>query len=157
MPRKSTNLPRTKPGIQEHAEEKAENKIRTDASKKTQISKLCSSKHFSLSQSSLLQKRWAAVPSQGGFNPPPNGVGVLNEAIEFCQSFPILPKPTSQSQGSQRFLSSPSLTPGDPRIPPGRPQLCGVSRSWRLLGRQNRVPRGLQTLIKFSCDFNIDF
>ena len=66
LPRKSKNLPRTKPRIQEPAENKAENKIRTNASKKTQISKLCSSKLLSLSQPSLLQKLWAAVLPPGG-------------------------------------------------------------------------------------------
>ena len=66
LPRKSKNLPRTKPRIQEPAEDKAENKIRTNASKKTQVSKLCSSKLLSLSQTSLLQKRWAAVLPPGG-------------------------------------------------------------------------------------------
>ena len=52
--------------IQELAEDKAENKIRTNASKKTQISKLCSSKLLSLSQTSLLQNRSAAVLPPGG-------------------------------------------------------------------------------------------
>ena len=66
LPRKSKNLPRTKPRIQEPAEDKAEKKIRTNASKKTQISKLCSSKLLSSSQTSLLQKRWAAVFPPGG-------------------------------------------------------------------------------------------
>ena len=47
LPRKSKNLPRTKPRIQEPAEVKAENKIRTNASKKTQMSKLSSSKLLS--------------------------------------------------------------------------------------------------------------
>ena len=37
MPRKYKNLPMTKPRIQEPAEKKAENKIRTNASKKTRI------------------------------------------------------------------------------------------------------------------------
>ena len=60
------NLPRTKPRIQEPAEDKAENKIRTNAFKKTQISKLSSSKLPSLSQPSLLQKPWAAVLPPGG-------------------------------------------------------------------------------------------
>ena len=65
MLRKSKNLPRTK-SRKESAEDKIRESIRTNASKKTQISKLCSSKLLSLSQPSLLQKR------QGGFNPPPN-------------------------------------------------------------------------------------
>ena len=66
LPRKSKNLPRTKPRIQEPAEDKAEKKIRTNAFRKTQISKLSSSKLPSLSQPSLLQKPWAAVLPPGG-------------------------------------------------------------------------------------------
>ena len=66
LPRKSKNLPKTKPRIQEPAEDKAEKKIRTDAYRKNQISKLRSSKLLSLSQTSLLQKRWAAVLPPGG-------------------------------------------------------------------------------------------
>ena len=66
LPRKSKNLPRTKPRIQEPAEDKAEKKIRTNAFRKTQISKLSSSKLPSLSQPSLLQKLWAAVLPPGG-------------------------------------------------------------------------------------------
>ena len=61
LPRKSKNLPRTKQRIQEPAENIAENKIRTHAFKKTLISKLCSSRLLPLSQTSLLQKLWAAV------------------------------------------------------------------------------------------------
>ena len=64
--RKSKNLPKTKPRIQEPAEDKAEKKIRTDAYRKNQISKLRSSKLLSLSQTSLLQNRWAAVLPPGG-------------------------------------------------------------------------------------------
>ena len=64
--RKSKKLPRTKPRIQELAEDKAENKIHTNAYQKTQISKLCSSKVFSFSQTSLLRKHWAAVLPPGG-------------------------------------------------------------------------------------------
>ena len=75
--------------IQELAEDKAENprtcrrqsreQIRTNASKKTQISKLCSSKLLSLSQTSLLQKRWAAVLPPGGLQSAAQpGDGVLN-------------------------------------------------------------------------------
>ena len=66
LPRKSKNLPRTKPRIQEPAEDKAEKKIRTNAFRKTQISKLSSSKLPSLSQGSRLRKLWAAVLPPGG-------------------------------------------------------------------------------------------
>ena len=67
LPRKSKNLPRTKPRIQEPAEDKAEKKIRTNAFRKTQISKLSSSSKLpSLSQGSRLRKLWAAVLPPGG-------------------------------------------------------------------------------------------
>ena len=96
--KKSKNLPRTKPRIQEPAEDKAENKIRTNAFKKTQISKLCSSKLLSLSQPSLLQKRWAAVlPPRGASIRRPTGDGVLND---WSQVFFKLPEPF-QSQSSK--------------------------------------------------------
>ena len=63
--RESKNLPRIKP----------RKKIRTDAYKKTNISKLCSSKLLSLSQPSLLQKLWAAVL-------PPRGASIYNINIK---------------------------------------------------------------------------
>ena len=66
--RESKNLPRIKP---------RKKKIRTDAYKKTNISKLCSSKLLSLSQPSLLQKLWAAVlPPRGASIRRPTGNGV---------------------------------------------------------------------------------
>ena len=87
MPRKSKNLPRTKPRIQEPAEDKAENKIRTDAYKKTQISKLCSSKLLSLSQPSLLQNRWAAVLPPGGLQSAALRGRRVKQAHEVSESF----------------------------------------------------------------------
>ena len=82
LPRKSKNLPRTKPRIQEPAEDKAEKKIRTDAYRKNQISKLRSSKLLSLSQTSLLQNRWAAVL-------PPGGASI--NIMKLCESTDLLP------------------------------------------------------------------
>ena len=67
----------------------------------------------------------------------------------------VLPKPTFQSQGSG------SLSPAFPLLnppPPGRARLHLLRRSAALarlgatfapLGRKNRVPRGLQKMIKF--------
>ena len=93
--------------IQELAEDKAENprtcrgqsrekKIRTDAYKKTNISKLCSSKLLSLSQPSLLQKLWAAVlPPRGASIRRPTGsaceIGITRSSSD-CQ---VLPKQSS--------------------------------------------------------------
>ena len=66
--RESKNLPRTKP----------KKKIRTNAFRKTQISKLCSSKLPFLSQPSLLQKLWATVlPPRGASIRRPSRVGVF--------------------------------------------------------------------------------
>ena len=97
--RESKNVPGTKP----------RKKIRTNAFRKTQITKLSSSKLPSLSQLSLLQKVGRRYSPQGGFNPPPTGVGVLNSQAKrpgFGQpSFRTLPKPKFLE--SER-LSSPS-------------------------------------------------
>ena len=147
MLRKSKKLPRTKPRIQELAEDKAEKKIRTNAFKKPQISKLCSSKLLSLSQRSGLRKHWAAVlPPQGGFNPPPTGDGVLDKNLRSAGPSSYLFPDSS----SQRFLfpppkSSPSRSGGNS----SSAAICGAGASWRLLGRKNRVPRGFQKLFKF--------
>ena len=93
--------------IQELAEGNAENprtcrgqsrekKIRTDAYKKTNISKLCSSKLLSLSQPSLLQKLWAAVlPPRGASIRRPTGNGVLDRDTRSSSDFQVLPKPSS--------------------------------------------------------------
>ena len=140
MPRKSKNLPRTKPRIQEPAEDKAENKIRTDASKKTQISKLCSSKLLSLSQPSLLQKRWAAVlPPRGASirRPTRDGVWDGNPMAFF---FP--PDVSFDQVLDLKVLGSespafPLLNP--PPVAPGRLHLLRRSAAkphlWRILAR----------------------
>ena len=146
LPRKSKNLPRTKPRIQEPAEDKAENKIRTNASKKTQISKLCSSKLPSLSQPSLLQKLWAAVlpPRLQSAALPGTacGMGMPGLRILLLISFRIL-----LLRGS--CLPPPKSSPSSLGPTPAAAAICGAGASWRLLGRKNRVPRGLQKLIKF--------
>ena len=104
--------------IQELAEDKAENKIRTDAYKKNQISKLCSSKLLSLSQTSLLQKRWAAVLPPGGLqlNPPAHHFG---GAMGVLDRVDLSTLSNSFSKGE-----SPAA-----RIPPGRAALSpGLQR-----------------------------
>ena len=94
--------------IQELAEDKAENprtcrgqsrekKIRTDAYNKTNISKLCSSKLLSLSQTSLLQKRWAAVLPPGGLQLNKNSCKNKRKTWHFSKN---LLKPTKNHQKS---------------------------------------------------------
>ena len=79
LPRKSKNLPRTKPRIQEPAEDKAEKKILTNAIRKTQILQSFllpnSLPYRNPPYSKNLGRRYSP---QGGFNPPPNGYGVLD-------------------------------------------------------------------------------
>ena len=148
LPRKSKNLPRTKPRIQEPAEDKAEKKIRTNAFRKTQISKLSSSKLPSLSQPSLLQKLWAAVlPPRGASIRRPSRVGVLDRTHGFCQSF--LPSSFRILLLGGSCLPPPKSSPSSLGPTPSAAAICGAGASWRLLGRKNRVPRGLQKLIKF--------
>ena len=147
MPRKSKNLPRTKPRIQEPAEDKAENKIRTNAFRKTQISKLSSSKLPSLPQPSLLQKLWAAVlPPRGASIRRPTGsacgIRFRGLLILLYISFRIL-----LLRGS--CLPPPKSSPSSLGPTPSSAAICGAGASWRLLGRKNHVPRGLQKEIKF--------
>ena len=147
LPRNSKNLPRTKPRIQEPAKDKAENPSPTDAYKKTQISKLCSSKLLSLSQTSLLRKRWAAVLPPGGLQ----SAAQLGTACEISiPVLPILPPSLLLDSSSQRFLfPHPKSFPSRPGPTPSSAAICGAGASWRLLGRKSCLPRGLQKLIKF--------
>ena len=104
LPRKSKNLPRTKLRIQEAAEDKAEKKIRTNASKKTQISKLCSSQLLSLSQPSLLQKLWAAVLPPGGLQ------SAAHRGRRAKFSFEVFPSSSKPNFPKARFLESERLS-----------------------------------------------
>ena len=46
-------------------------------------------------------------------------------------------------------LPPPKSSPSSLGPTPAAAAICGAGASWRLLGRKNRVPRGLQKLIKF--------
>ena len=46
-------------------------------------------------------------------------------------------------------LPPPKSSPSSLGPTPSSAAICGAGASWRLLGRKNRVPRGLQKLIKF--------
>ena len=118
--------------------------------KKTQISKLCSAKLLSLSQPSLLQKRWAALLPPGGLQ---------SAALRGRRARSVYPGLLRTSGSSFRILllrgsCLPLLNP--PPVGPGRlhllrrsAALARLGASWRLLGRKSRVPRGLPKLIKF--------
>ena len=146
MPRKSKNLPRTKPRIQEPAEDKAKNKIRTDASKKTQISKLCSSKLIPLSQPSLLQKRWAAVLPPGGLQSAAHRERRVEQVHQLSLSFFLS---LSGFFFSEVLVPPPKSSPTGRRPTSSSAAICGAGASWRVLGRKSRLPRGLPKLIKF--------
>ena len=80
---------------------------------------------------------------QGGFNPPPYGVGVLNGWSGVSGFF-------FPDSSSRRFcLPPPKSSPSSLGPTPSGAAKNGAGASWRLLGRKNRVPRGLQKLIKF--------
>ena len=140
--------------IQELAEDKAENPRTCRGQSREQNpyerlqensnpSKLCSSKLLSLSQPSLLQKRWAAVLPPGGLQSAAlRGRRVRYEYEVFLSSFWIL-----LLRGS--CLPPPKSSPSSLGPTPAAAAICGAGASWRLLGRKNRVPRGLQKLIKF--------
>ena len=63
---------------------------------------------------------------------------------------PILPPILLPHSSSRRFLSPPpKSSPSSLGPTPSAAAKNGAGASWRLLGRKNRVPRGLQKLIKF--------
>ena len=133
MPRKSKDLPRTKPRIQEPAEDKAEKKIRTDASKKTEILQsfilLNSFPYRNPPYSKNVGRRYSP---QGGFNPPPNrGRRAGRSGRGLLALSGVLPKPIFQSQGSQ------SLSPAFPFLnpPPPGPGRLHLLRRFAALAR----------------------
>ena len=72
LPRKSKNLSSTKPRIQEPAEDKAEKKIRTNASKKTKIlQSFVLPNSFPYRNPPYSKNVGRRYSPQGGFNPPP--------------------------------------------------------------------------------------
>ena len=154
MPRKSKNLPRTKPRIQEPAEDKAENKIRTDAYKKNQISKLRSSKLLFLSQTSLLQKRWAAVLPPGGLQSAAQRGRRVRLAYEVFESFRLSPFGFFFLE----VLVFPLLNPppvASGRLPPLRRSaaLARLGASWAEKSRSKRPSKTDQILMPFQHRF----
>ena len=77
----------------------------------------------------------------------PSRVGVLDSTGRVLRILPPILLPHSSSR---RFLSPPpKSSPSSLGPTPSAAAICGAGASWRLLGRKNRVPRGLQKLIKF--------
>ena len=102
---------------------------------------------------SILNPPEAKINWRGGtkasafYNPPPNWGRRVRYGIPVL---PILPPSLLPDSSSQRFLfPSPKSSPSRLGPTPSSAAICGAGASWRLLGRKNRVPRGLQKLIKF--------
>ena len=93
------------------------------------------------------------TPPKGGFNPPPNS----GRRVEWgSPGLLVLPSPSPWTKFlTQRFwepvscLPPPKSSPSSLGPTPSSAAICGAGASWRLLDRKNRVPRGLQKLIKF--------
>ena len=81
--------------------------------------------------------------------------GVLDSTYEVLQILLLISFRILLLRGS--CLPPPKSSPRKPRPTPSSAAICGAGASWRLLGPKNRVPRGLQKLIKFRCHVNIDF
>ena len=153
MLRKSKNLPKTKPRIQEPAEDKAEKKIRTDAYRKIKSQSFVLLNSFPCRKppySKIVGRRSSPL---GGFNPPPNSGRRVRSG---SPGLLVLPSPSPWTKFLiQRFWELDSRLPPHKSSPsslgptPSAAAVCGAGASWRLLGRKNRVPRGLQKLIKF--------
>ena len=134
--RESKNLPRTKPRTKS---------VRTPSRKlKSQSFVLLNS--FPYRKPPYSKTLGGGTPPQGGFNPPPNRDGVLSVRPRSSDlSSNLLP-----DSSSRRFLfPPPKSSPSSLGPTPSSAAICGAGASWRLLGRKNRVPRGLQKLIKF--------
>ena len=144
--------------IQELAEDKAENPRTCRGQSREENpyerlqensnpSKLSSSKLPSLSQPSVLQKPWAAVLPPGGLQSAAHLGSACGMGIRGLR---ILPPILLLDSSSRRFLfPPPKSSPSSLGPTPSSAAICGAGASWRLLGRKNRVPRGLQKLIKF--------
>ena len=144
--------------IQELAEDKAENPRTCRGQSREENpyerfqensnpSKLSSSKLPSLSQPSLLQKPWAAVLPPGGLQSAAQRGRRVRSASEFSESF--LPSSFWILLLGGSCLPPPKSSPSNLGPTPSSAAICGAGASWRLLGRKNRIPRGLQKLIKF--------
>ena len=147
MPRKSKNLPRTKPRIQEPAEDKAEKKIRKRLQENLNLQAFFFQTPFLIATLPTPKTLGGGTPPQGGFNPPP----ISGRRAKFTgRVLRILPPILLPHSSSRRFLSPPpKSSPSSLGPTPSAAAKNGAGASWRLLGRKNRVPRGLQKLIKF--------
>ena len=80
MPRKSKNLPRTKPRIQERAGDKAEKKNPYERlQENSNLQAFFFQTPFLTATLPTTKTLGGGTPPQGGFNPPPYGVGVRDK------------------------------------------------------------------------------
>ena len=141
--RESKNLPRTKP---------RRKSVQTPTGKIKSLSfvLLNSFPYRKPPYSKIVGRRSSPL---GGFNPPPNlGRRVRSQSPGLL----VLPSPSPWTKFlTQRFweldsrLPPPKSSPSSLGPTPSAAAICGAGVSWRLLGRKNRVPRGIQKLIKF--------
>ena len=133
--------------IQELADDKAENKsVQTPTRKiKSQSFVLLNSFPYRNRPYSKNVGRRSSPLGASIRRPTRDGPGLL-----------VLPSPSPWTKFlTQRFwetvscLPPPKSSPSSPGRTPSSAAICGAGASWRLLGRKNRVPRGLQKLIKF--------
>ena len=144
--------------IQELAEDKAENPrtCRGQSREENPYERLQENSNLQafFFQTPFLIATLPTPKTLGGGTPPrgasirrPSRVGVLNRTHEFCQSF--LPSSFRILLLGGSCLPPPKSSPSSLGPTPSAAAICGAGASWRLLGRKNRVPRGLQKLIKF--------
>ena len=144
--------------IQELAEDKAENPrtCRGQSREENPYERLQENSNLQafFFQTPFLIATLPTPKTLGGGTPPrgasirrPSRVGVLDKTHEFCQSF--LPSSFRILLLGGSCLPPPKSSPSSLGPTPSAAAKNGAGASWRLLGRKNRVPRGLQKLIKF--------
>ena len=136
--RESKNLPRTKP---------RRKSLRTPSGKLKSFQALFFQTPFLIATLPTPKTLGGGTPPRGASIRRPSRVGVLDTAHGFCQSF--LPSSFRILLLRGSCLPPPKSSPSRLGPTPSAAAICGAGASWRLLGRKNRVPRGLQKLIKF--------
>ena len=136
--RESKNLPRTKP---------RRKSVRTPSGKLNSFKAFFFQTPFLIATLPTPKTLGGGTPPRGASIRRPSRVGVLNS---IGRVLPILPPILLPHSSSRRFLSPPpKSSPSSLGPTPSAAAKNGAGASWRLLGRKNRVPRGLQKLIKF--------
>ena len=143
--------------IQELAEDKAENPrtCRGQSREENPYERLQENSNLQafFFQTPFLIARVQTPKTLGGGTPPrgasirrPSRVGVWNRSTRPPN---LSSHPPSGFFFSEVLFPPPKSSPSSLGPTPSSAAICGAGASWRLLGRKNRLPRGLQELIKF--------